>query len=109
MQRCNGFLISGIALTAGAPLCISWFGLVGFYFGALSLVAAAVISWIVYFWLIYLVLTRSHNQRFVERFILIVGICFFPWSIVLIWAFFASSARAHNQHAEQIKNSTTDG
>ncbi len=32
MQRCNGFLISGIALTAGAPLCISWFGLVGFYF-----------------------------------------------------------------------------
>ena len=31
MQRCNGFLISGIALTAGAPLCISWFGLVGFY------------------------------------------------------------------------------
>ena len=40
MQRCNGFLISGIALTAGAPLCISWFGLVGaFYFGALSLVA----------------------------------------------------------------------
>lgn len=43
MQRCNGFLISGIALTAGAPLCISWFGLVGFYFGALSLVAAAVI------------------------------------------------------------------
>ena len=53
MQRCNGFLISGIALTAGAPLCISWFGLVGFYFGALSLVAAAVISWIVYFWLIY--------------------------------------------------------
>ena len=100
MQRCNGFLISGIALTAGAPLCISWFGLVGFYFGALSLVAAAVIS---------LVLTRPHNQRFVERFILIVGICFFPWSIVLIWAFFASSARAHNQHAEQIKNSTTDG
>ncbi|HAL2076466.1 TPA: hypothetical protein H5X76_000031 [Escherichia coli] len=109
MQRCNGFLISGIALTAGAPLCISWFGLVGFYFGALSLVAAAVISWIVYFWLIYLVLTRPHNQRFVERFILIVGICFFLWSIVLIWAFFANSARAHNQHAEQIKNSTTDG
>lgn len=69
MQRCNGFLISGIALTAGAPLCISWFGLVGFYFGALSLVAAAVISWIVYFWLIYLVLTRPHNQRFVERYI----------------------------------------
>ncbi len=69
MQRCNGFLISGIALTAGAPLCISWFGLVGFYFGALSLVAAAVISWIVYFWLIYLVLTRPHNQRFVERFV----------------------------------------
>lgn len=34
MQRCNEFLISGIALTAGAPLCISWFGLVGFYFGA---------------------------------------------------------------------------
>lgn len=77
MQRCNGFLISGIALTAGAPLCISWFGLVGFYFGALSLVAAAVISWIVYFWLIYLVLTRPHNQRFVERFILIVGILLF--------------------------------
>ena len=94
MQRCNGFLISGIALTAGAPLCISWFGLVGFYFGALSLVAAAVISWIVYFWLIYLVLTRPHNQRFVERFILIVGICFLPWSIVLIWAFFASASQS---------------
>ncbi|CAQ88112.1 hypothetical protein [Escherichia fergusonii] len=109
MQRCNGFLISGIALTAGAPLCISWFGLVGFYFGALSLVVAAVISWIVYFWLIYLVLTRPHNQRFVERFILIVGICFLPWSIVLIWAFFASATRAHNHQAEQTKNSTTDG
>ncbi|MEE7412841.1 hypothetical protein [Escherichia marmotae] len=75
MRRCNGFLISGIALTAGAPLCISWFGLVGFYFGVLSLVVAAVIS----------------------------------WSIVLIWAFFASSSRAHNQHADQIKNSTNDG
>lgn len=36
MQRCNGFLISGIALTAGAPLCISWFGLVGFYFGVVT-------------------------------------------------------------------------
>lgn len=109
MRRCNGFLISGIALTAGAPLCISWFGLVGFYFGVLSLVVTAVISWIVYFWLIYLVLTRPHNQRFVERFVLIVGICFFPWSIVLIWAFFACSSRAHNQHADQIKNSTNDG
>jgi uncharacterized membrane protein len=63
------------------------FGLAFTYFGTLSVVWFAVLLWFLYFYAIYLLCTRPHDERFVQVYMLIMSILMLPWGLVLILPF----------------------
>lgn len=96
MEQRNWPLVIGMLIALGGPLCASYFALVLFYFGTLKVAAFALILWIGYFYIAWLLGTRAHDERFVQTCVLILSILMLPWSIVLIFTYFASATKAHN-------------
>ena len=97
MEQRKWPLIIGLLIALGGPLCASYFGLVLIYFGTLKVAAFALILWIFYFYMVYLLNTREHDERFVQTIVLIFSVLMLPWSIVLVFAYFASATKAHNR------------
>ncbi|MDC0726609.1 hypothetical protein POH93_14580 [Phytobacter diazotrophicus] len=109
MNKWNQSLIWGMFLALIGPIAVSIFGLVGFYFGTLSVAGFAVLLWVLYFYCFYLLLTRPHDARYVQICVLITGILLLPWSIVLIFAYFASANAAHNLRVSQNTSPPKEG
>ena len=96
METRNWPLIIGMLITLIGPLFVSYLGLVGFYFGTLTIAAFALFLWMMYFYIAYLLGTRAHDEKYVKIWVLIFSTLMLPWSIVLIFTFFASATKAHS-------------
>lgn len=96
MKQRNWLLISGMILTLAGPLCVTYFGLALIYLGTLLVAGWAFVLWIFYFYIVYLLAAEPHDKRYVQICVLILSILTLPWSILLIFAFFASATKAHN-------------
>jgi uncharacterized membrane protein len=82
--------------------------LVGVALGTLSVVWFAILLWILYFYAIYLLCTRPHDERFVQIYMLIMSILMLPWGLVLIITFCMSATAAHNRRVSS-NSETKDG
>jgi hypothetical protein len=61
---------------------------------------------VLYFYAIYLLCTRPHDERFVQVYMLIMSILMLPWGLVLIFTFFASATAAHNRRVSSSNDET---
>ncbi len=109
MQKWSQPLIWGMVIAILGPIMASFFGLAFTYFGTLSVVWFAVLLWFLYFYAIYLLCTRPHDERFVQVYMLIMSILMLPWGLVLIFTFFASATAAHNLRVSSNTDETKDG
>lgn len=109
MDKWSQPLIWGMLIAVIGPIVVSYFGWVFIYFGLLAVAGFAVLLWVLYFYSIYLLSTRSHDDRFVQVYMLVMSIMLLPWSLVLIFAFFSSATKAHNQRASSPENETNHG
>ncbi|QGN36997.1 hypothetical protein GJ746_06640 [Klebsiella oxytoca] len=109
MQKWSQSLIWGMVIAVIGPITASYFGLVLIYFGSLSIMGLAVLLWGIYFYAIYLLCTRPHDERFVQIYMLVMSILMLPWGLVLVFTFFASATAAHNQRVSSNDEETKDG
>ncbi|WEJ89765.1 MAG: hypothetical protein P0Y63_01615 [Klebsiella huaxiensis] len=109
MQKWSQPLIWGMVIAVIGPIIASYFGLVLIYFGSLTMAGIAVLLWVLYFYAIYLLCTRPHDDRFVQIYMLIMSIIMLPWGLVLVFTFFASATKAHNQRVLSDTDETKDG
>jgi hypothetical protein len=109
MQKWSQSLIWGMGITVIAPITVSIFGLALIAFNTLTLLGLAVLLWGLYFYAIFLLCTRPHDERFVQIYMLVMSILTLPWSILLVFAFFASATKAHNQRVSSNMDTTKDG
>ena len=79
MQKWSQPLIWGMVIAVIGPITASYFGLVFSYFGSLTVLGIAALLWILYFYAIYLLCTRPHDERFVQIYMLVMSILMLPW------------------------------
>lgn len=110
MQKWSQPLIWGMIIAILNPLGVSYIALIGVAIGnTLTFVWCAMLAWAIYFYAIYLLCTRPHNDRFVQIYMLIMSILMLPWGLVLVFTFFASATTAHNQRVSSDTDQTKDG
>ena len=109
MQKWSQPLIWGMVIAVIGPIMASFFGLAFTYLGTLSVVWFAILLWILYFYAIYLLCTRPHDERFVQVYMLIMSILMLPWGLELIFTFFASATAAHNRRVSSNTDETKVG
>ena len=109
MQKWSQPLIWGMVIAVIAPITVSFFGLAFIYLGSLSVVGIAVLLWVLYFYAIYLLCTRPHDDRFVQIYMLVMSILMLPWGVVLVFTFFASAPTAHNRRVAPSPDETKEG
>ncbi|VUS23313.1 hypothetical protein [Klebsiella huaxiensis] len=108
MRKWSQPLIWGMVIAIIGPITASFFGLVFIYLGSLTVLGIAVLLWILYFYAIYLLCTRPHDERFVQIYMLIMSILMLPWGLVLVFTFFASATKAYNQRVSSDPDETKD-
>ncbi|PXW46967.1 hypothetical protein DET57_10425 [Klebsiella oxytoca] len=109
MQRWSQPLIWGMVIAVIGPITASFFGLVFIYLGSFTVLGLAVLLWGLYFYAIYLLCTRPHDDRFVQIYMLIMSILMLPWGLVLVFTFFASATKAYNLRVSSDTDETKDG
>ena len=109
MQKWSQPLIWGMVIAVIGPITASYFGLVFIYFGSLTVLGIAVLLWVLYFYAIYLLCTRPHDDRFVQIYMLVMSILMLPWGVVLVFTFFASATTAHNRRVAPSHDETKEG
>lgn len=108
MQKWSQPLIWGMVIAVIGPITASYFGLVFIYFGSLTVLGIAALLWILYFYAIYLLCTRPHDERFVQIYMLVMSILMLPreWC----WFYlFASANTAHNRRVAPSHDETKEG
>ncbi|HCB1499418.1 TPA: hypothetical protein MYO83_002265 [Klebsiella michiganensis] len=109
MQKWSQPLIWGMVIAVIGPITASFFGLVFIYLGSFTVLGLAVLLWGLYFYAIYLLCTRPHDDRFVQIYMLIMSILMLPWGLVLVFTFFASATKAYNLRVSSDTDETKDG
>ncbi|HBW8901601.1 hypothetical protein [Klebsiella quasipneumoniae] len=109
MPKWSQPLIWGMVIAVIGPITASYFGLVFIYFGSLTVLGIAALLWILYFYAIYLLCTRPHDERFVQIYMLVMSILMLPWGVVLVFTFIASANTAHNRRVAPSHDETKDG
>ena len=109
MQKWSQPLIWGMVIAVIGPITASYFGLVFIYFGSLTVLGIAALLWILYFYAIYLLCTRPHDERVVQIYMLVMSILMLPWGVVLVFTFFASANTAHNRRVAPSHDETKEG
>ncbi|QGU14208.1 hypothetical protein GNG27_05865 [Leclercia sp. 119287] len=104
MQKWDQPLIWGMVIAVIAPIVVSFFGVAFISFGSPTVLWFAVLLWLLYFYAIYLLCTRPHDDRFVQTYMLTISIFMLPWGLVLAFTFFASATKAHNQRISSDSN-----
>ncbi|HDS7113550.1 TPA: hypothetical protein QH394_001168 [Klebsiella aerogenes] len=110
MKKCNQPLSWGLIISIVSPLGVSYYGLVFLYIASTyAVILYAMFLWLLWLYAIYLLFTRPHDSRFVQIYMLIMGVLMLPWGLVLVITCIVKERKASKQRTSLSTSETNDG